>query len=291
MEILLAKDMGFCWGVRRAIDIMEKAAAERGQIASVGPIVHNPQVVRELEEKGVRTGLEPGQTDSLPVAITAHGVGPEVLQQVQASGAEIIDTTCPIVTRSQRWARKMAEAGFTVLVFGDPEHREVKGVMGWAGGRAIALADGDPLPEALPAKMAVISQTTQSPERFAAFVSKLIQERLAEIGELRVVNSLCDVTSGQQAAARELAQEVDLMLVVGGRNSANTRHLLEACQQEGVTAYHVESAAELVPEWFRGCQRVGVTAGASTPDSAVEVVVERLREIAAALASPPGRQA
>ena len=146
MEILLAKDMGFCWGVRRAIDIMEKAAAERGQIASVGPIVHNPQVVRELEEKGVRTGLEPGQTDSLPVAITAHGVGPEVLQQVQATGAEIIDTTCPIVTRSQRWARKMAEAGFTVLVFGDPEHREVKGVMGWAGGRAIALPDGDPLP-------------------------------------------------------------------------------------------------------------------------------------------------
>ena len=291
MEILLARDMGFCWGVRRAIDIMEKAAAERGQIASVGPIVHNPQVVRELEEKGVRTGLEPGQTDSLPVAITAHGVGPEVLQQVQATGAEIIDTTCPIVTRSQRWARKMAEAGFTVLVFGDPEHREVKGVMGWAGGRAIALADGDPLPEALPAKIAVISQTTQSPERFAAFVSKLIQERLAEIGELRVVNTLCDVTSGQQAAARELAQEVDLMLVVGGKNSANTRHLLEACQEEGATAYHVESAAELVPEWFRGCQRVGVTAGASTPDSAVEVVVERLREIAASLASPAGRQA
>ena len=291
MEILLAKDMGFCWGVRRAIDIMEKAAVERGQIASVGPIVHNPQVVRELEEKGVRVGLEPGQTDSLPVAITAHGVGPDVLQEVQATGAEIIDTTCPIVTRSQRWARKMAEAGFTVLVFGDPGHREVKGVMGWAGGKAIAVADGEALPEALPAKIAVISQTTQSPERFAAFVSKLIQERLGEIGELRVVNTLCDVTSGQQAAARELAQEVDLMLVVGGKNSANTRHLLEACQEEGATAYHVESAAELDAEWFRGCDRVGVTAGASTPDSAVEVVVERLREIAAALASPAGRQA
>jgi 4-hydroxy-3-methylbut-2-enyl diphosphate reductase len=227
-------------------------------------------------------GLEPAETGTLPVAITAHGVGPQVLEEVRARGSEIIDTTCPIVTRSQRWARKMAEAGFTVLVFGDPEHREVKGVLGWAGGKGVAVADGQPLPEGLPSRLAVISQTTQSPRRFAAFVSKLMEERLGQISELRVVNTLCDATSSQQAAARELAQEVDLMLVVGGKSSANTRHLLEACQEEGATAYHVESAVELAPEWFRGCQRVGVTAGASTPDSAVEAVVERIREIAAA---------
>ena len=286
MEILLAKDMGFCWGVRRAIDIMEKAAQERGQITSMGPIVHNSQVVKELEEKGVRVGMKPGETDSLPVAITAHGVGPEVLEEVRAKAPEVIDTTCPIVTRSQRWARKMAQAGFTVVVFGDPEHREMKGVLAWAGGKAIALADGEPLPEGLPSRLAVISQTTQSPERFAAFVSKLLQERLGEISELRVVNTLCDVTSGQQAAARELAQEVDLMLVVGGKSSANTRHLLEVCQEEGTVAYHIESAQGLDREWFRDCQRVGVTAGASTPDSAVEAVVERVREIAVALQSP-----
>ncbi len=292
MEILLAKDMGFCWGVRRAIDIMEKAAQERGPIVSVGPIVHNPQVVKELEEKGIRVGTEPGPStagpasgqalDSLPVAITAHGAGPDVLEEARGRGSEIIDTTCPIVTRSQRWARKMAEAGFGVVVFGDPQHREVKGVLGWAGAKGIAIADGESLPEDLPSRLAVISQTTQSPERFAAFVSKLMQERLAEIGELRIVNTLCDVTSSQQAAARELAQEVDLMLVVGGRNSANTRHLLEVCEEEGATAHHVESAQELDPDWFQGCQRVGVTAGASTPDSAVEAVVERIREIASA---------
>src|SRR3990172_11870593 len=111
MEILLARDMGFCWGVRRAIDIMEKAVEERGPIASVGPIVHNPQVVRELEEKGIRVGMDAAEADSLPVAITAHGVGPEVLEDVRSRGSEIIDTTCPIVTRSQRWARKTAEAG------------------------------------------------------------------------------------------------------------------------------------------------------------------------------------
>jgi len=285
MEILLAQDMGFCWGVRRAIDIMEKAAQDRGEIISVGPIVHNPQVVDDLMRKGIRTDKLP-KDDSLPVGITAHGVGPDVLGRVKATGAEIIDGTCPIVTRSQRWARKMAESGFAVLVFGDPEHREVKGVLGWAGSKGIAVKDGEPLPKDLPARIAVISQTTQSPEKFAAFVSKIMTERVADISEFRLINTLCNVTSGQQAAARDLAAEVDLMLVVGGKSSANTRHLLEVCQEEGTRSYHVETAAELEPDWFRGAGRVGVTAGASTPDSAVEEVVARVRDIAAQLESP-----
>jgi 4-hydroxy-3-methylbut-2-enyl diphosphate reductase len=281
MEILLAKDMGFCWGVRRAIDIMERAAHDHGEIISVGPIVHNPQVVRELEDLGIRTDVRP-ENDQHPVAITAHGVGPDVLDEVRATGAEIIDGTCPIVTRSQRWAKKMAEAGFAVLVFGDPNHREVRGVLGWAGDKAIAVRDGDPLPEKLPARVAVISQTTQSPERFAEFVGQLMTSRVAEISELRLINTLCNVTSGQQAAARELAQEVDLMLVVGGKTSANTKHLWEVCQEEGCTAYHIETADEIEPGWLQDCERIGVTAGASTPDSAVEAVVERVRAIASA---------
>ncbi len=279
MEILLAKEMGFCWGVRRAIDIMETAAVERGEIISVGPIVHNPQVVDDLSRKGIRLDKKPVD-DSSPVAITAHGVGPQVLEEVRATGAEIIDGTCPIVTRSQRWARKMAESGFTVLVFGDPEHREVKGVLGWAGDKGIAVRDGEPLPSGLPSRLAVISQTTQSPERFSAFVSHLMQERVNDISELRLINTLCNVTSSQQHAARELANEVDVMLVIGGKASANTRHLLEVCQEEGTAAHHIETAAELTPGWFEGIERVGVTAGASTPDSAVESVVRRIQEIA-----------
>jgi (E)-4-hydroxy-3-methyl-but-2-enyl pyrophosphate reductase len=290
VEILLARDMGFCWGVRRAIDIMEKAAHDHGEVISVGPIVHNPQVVKELEDQGIRTDARP-EDDSHPVAITAHGVGPQVLDDVRSTGAEIIDGTCPIVTRSQRWARKMAEAGFAVVVFGDPNHREVKGVLGWAGDRAIAVRDGDPLPEDLPSRIAVISQTTQSPERFAEFVGQIMTDRVSEISELRLINTLCNVTSGQQAAARELAQEVDLMLVVGGRTSANTRHLWEVCREEGATAYHIEMAGEIEPEWLDGCERVGVTAGASTPDSAVEAVVNRLRELAPAPEAQPSQSA
>lgn len=283
MEILLAKDMGFCWGVRRAIDIIGRAAEDRGEIVSLGPIVHNPQVVRELEEKGVRAASEIVEGEGATVAITAHGAGPEVLAEARARGAEVIDTTCPIVTRSQRWAKKMAEAGFTVLIFGDPDHREVKGVLGWAGSNGLALREGDPIPDDLPSRLAIISQTTQSPGRFAEFVARLMQQRVGQIGELRVINTLCDVTSSQQAATRELAQEVELMLVVGGRNSANTRHLLDVCREEGATAYHVESPDELQAEWLQGCSRVGVTAGASTPDSAVEAVVRRIQAIGAEL--------
>ena len=280
MEILLAKDMGFCWGVRRAIDIMENAASQYGEIISVGPIVHNPQVVDDLESKGVRLGIEPAG-DSRPVAITAHGVGPEVIEDVEATGAEIIDGTCPIVTRSQRWARKMAKEGFTVLVFGDPEHREVRGVLGWAGDMAVPVRDGDPLPDPFPNRVALISQTTQTPERFAAFVAKVMEEHTNDITEMRLINTLCNVTSGQQTAARELAHEVDMMLVVGGKTSANTRHLLEVVEEEGTRAYHIETADEIEPDWLASCERVGVTAGASTPDAAVEAVVERIREIAA----------
>jgi 4-hydroxy-3-methylbut-2-enyl diphosphate reductase len=289
VEILLAKDMGFCWGVRRAIDIMEKAADEKGEIISLGPIVHNPQVVRELEERGVRTTDDVSGGDSLPLAITAHGVGPEVLEDARSRGNEVIDTTCPIVTRSQRWAKKMAEAGFTVVIFGDPKHREVKGVLAWAGATAFAIQDGDPLPKDLASRLAVISQTTQSPARFAEFLSRLMQEHVGKISELRVINTLCDVTSSQQAAARELAQEVDLVLVVGGRSSANTRHLLDICKEEGKVAYHVEGPDELKAGWLKGCRRVGVTAGASTPDSAVEAVVRQVQRLSAELEGTASR--
>jgi 4-hydroxy-3-methylbut-2-enyl diphosphate reductase len=278
MQILLAKDMGFCWGVRRAIDIMEHAADQYGEIISVGPIVHNPQVVAELEEKGVRLGQP--EDASRPVAITAHGVGPQVLEEVHATGAEVIDGTCPIVTRSQRWARRMAEQGFSVLVFGDPDHREVRGVIAWAGDKAIPVRDGDPLPDPFPNRVALISQTTQTPERFAQFVAQVMTEHVNDITEMRLINTLCHVTSNQQVAARELAQECDMMLVVGGRASANTRHLLEVVQAEGVRAYHIETADEIEPEWLRDVDRLGVTAGASTPDSAVEAVVERARHLA-----------
>jgi 4-hydroxy-3-methylbut-2-en-1-yl diphosphate reductase len=282
VEILLAKEMGFCWGVRRAIGMMEKAASEHGQVISLGPIVHNPQVVAALAEKGVQVTNSIDGVSGVPLAIAAHGVGPKVLEEAKAKGLDIIDTTCPIVTRSQRCAKKMAADGFTVIVYGDANHREVEGILSWAQGKGIALADEDvhSLPRELLSRVAIIPQTTQSPARFAAFIGRLLSDRLVQLSELRVVNTLCNVTASQQAAARELAQEVELMVVVGGHNSANSRHLAEVSREAGVETHHIETAAELEGQWLIGRERVGLTAGASTPDWAVEEVVRCLRELA-----------
>jgi len=282
VEILLAKEMGFCWGVRRAVSMMEKAASERGSVISLGPIVHNPQVVAALAEKGVQVTSSIDGVSGVPLAIAAHGVGPKVLEEVKAKGLEIIDTTCPIVTRSQRWAKRMAEDGFTVIVYGDADHREVEGVLSWAQGNGIALTeeDLDSLPQDLSARVAIIPQTTQSPARFAAFIGRLLGERLAQISELQVVNTLCNVTASQQAAARELAREVELVLVIGGHNSANSRHLAEACREAGTETHHIETAAELEAQWLTERERLGITAGASTPDWAVEEVVRCVRGLA-----------
>jgi 4-hydroxy-3-methylbut-2-enyl diphosphate reductase len=282
VEILLAKEMGFCWGVRRAISMMEKAASERGQVISLGPIVHNPQVVAALAEKGVQVTSSIDGVSGVPLAIAAHGVGPKVLEEAKAKGLDIIDTTCPIVTRSQRWAKKMAADGFTVIVYGDADHREVEGILSWAQGKGIALDDDDvhSLPRELLSRVAIIPQTTQSPAHFAAFIGRLLRERLVQLSELRVVNTLCNVTASQQAAARELAQEVELMVVVGGHNSANSRHLAEVSREAGVETHHIETAAELEGQWLTGRERVGITAGASTPDWSVEEVVRCLREVA-----------
>ncbi|MDT7942970.1 MAG: 4-hydroxy-3-methylbut-2-enyl diphosphate reductase [Dehalococcoidia bacterium] len=279
MEIILARDMGFCWGVRRAISIMEEVVQQEGEVYSLGPIVHNPLVMAELEKRGVRAinGNIPIQ-EGKPLAITAHGAGPEIYRLAREKGIRLIDTTCPIVTRSQRWARRMAQQGFTIIIFGDAQHREVKGVLAWTEGKGMAVTDVSQVPRGL-SRIAVISQTTQEPRKFAAFVAQLLQERIEEIHEFRLVGTLCNVTSSQQEAARELARQVDVVIVVGGRNSANTRHLAEVCQETGVPTYHIERAEELDPAWVRGCRKVGITAGASTPDWAVQEVVSRLRQL------------
>ncbi len=288
MEILLARDMGFCFGVRRAVEMMEEATERSGPMVSLGSVVHNPQVVTELKDKGLDVIASLEQVDARPVAITAHGVSESVVQELERTGAQIVDTTCPIVTRSQQWAKRLAEDGYAVIVFGDPNHKEVRGVLGWAEGHAFAVPaidQLDTLPDDLPSRIGVLSQTTETEAHFAEFVRALLEKRMDRISDLRVINTLCNATTSQQAAAQELAHQVDLMLVIGGRESANTRHLAEVAREEGVETYHVESAGEIETAWLAGRERVGVTAGASTPDSAIDAVVARLRELAPSLNS------
>jgi (E)-4-hydroxy-3-methyl-but-2-enyl pyrophosphate reductase len=283
MEIVRSRDMGFCFGVRRAVEMMEREAANGRPIASLGSVVHNPQVVGRLRERGLDVIAAIDDVDGRRLAITAHGVGPSVIEVAAERGLELVDTTCPIVTRAQQWAKKLVDEGFAVIVYGDPEHKETRGILGWARGKAIVLRGADEiaaLPDDLPSRLGVLVQTTHTEANFTAFVSRLLATRMDRISELRVINTLCGATTGQQGAARELAHEVEVVVVVGGRESANTRHLREVCEEEGTRAYHIETPGELDPAWFAGVERVGVTAGASTPDDAIEAVVERLKEIA-----------
>ena len=282
MEILLAKEMGFCFGVRRAVDMMEEATDETGHMVSLGSVVHNPQVVAQLKERGLDVIASLEDVSNQPVAITAHGVSQAVVQELEDKGVPVLDTTCPIVTRSQQWAKRLTEEGFAVIVFGDPNHKETRGVLGWAEGNAYAIPSIDDipsLPSDMPSRIGVLSQTTETESHFADFVRALLEQRMDAISELRVINTLCNATTSQQAAARELAHQVDLMIVIGGRESANTHYLAEVTREEGTIAYQVESANDIQDAWLEGRERVGVTAGASTPDSVIDAVVARLREL------------
>jgi len=287
MKVLRASEMGFCFGVRRAVEMMEEAVRDKGAMVSLGSVVHNPQVVENLRREGLEVIKDLSQAGAQPVAITAHGVGPNVIHGLEKIGVEIIDTTCPIVTRSQQWAKKLTEEGYGVVVFGDPEHKEVRGVLGWATAKVIVVRreeDMGSLPADFPSRIGVLSQTTETEARFSSFVKRLLESNMDRISELRVVNTLCHATTSQQSATIHLAAEVDLMIVVGGRESANTRHLADVSRECGVETYHIETAAEIEPIWLRGRDAVGVTAGASTPDFAIDEVVTRLEELGQHLA-------
>lgn len=305
VEIIRANEMGFCMGVRRAVQIMEGEATAEQPVFSVGEIVHNPHVVRGLERSGVIQLPGPDDIDGDVglataervnqgrVAITAHGVGEKVVRQLEATGLEIIDTTCPIVTRAQRYGQKFVRDGWHVLIFGDPGHKEVRGIMGWTmdseGTPHATIVPGtsydelkrlvDGFPGGFPNKIGVMAQTTHKVEDFAKFVANLMLLQRDKNFEFHVVNTLCHATTGQQESAAALAATVDVMVVVGGRKSANTRHLKEVCEEQGTRAYHIEGPAELEAAWFGGVSRIGLTAGASTPDYSIDEVEARIREL------------
>ena len=283
MQIIRASEMGFCFGVRRAVEMMEESVRQRGPMVSLGSVVHNPQVVGRLRDAGLDVVTDVSEVAGRPVAITAHGVSQQVIEDLESNGVEIIDTTCPIVTRSQQWARRLSEEGFAVVIFGDPNHKEVRGVLGWASGHVLVVAsEGDvtELPDGFPSRVGILSQTTETEARFASFVKQLLEVNMDRISELRVLNTLCHATTAQQAATMHLADTVQLMIVVGGRDSANTRHLAVVARERGVETYHVETADEIQPDWLTNQERVGVTAGASTPDFVIDQVVGRLEQLA-----------
>jgi 4-hydroxy-3-methylbut-2-enyl diphosphate reductase len=277
VEIIVAKNAGFCFGVTRALELVARAADDRSRrVHTLGPLIHNPQEIARLEARGVRQVRSLDEVSEGAVVLSAHGVDPRVEEAAQERGLPIIDATCPFVRRAHGHIRTLAEEGYAVVILGDRGHREVEGLAARVGGKADIVTAADEAQQ-LPfrRRYGLVVQTTQRPAALRE-VAGVLAERCRE---LRVFNTICEATMKRQESARELAETTDVMIVVGGRNSANTRRLHEICAATGTPTYHVETADEVNAAWVRGVGGAGVTAGASTPDWIVDEVVERLQDL------------
>ncbi len=271
--------MGFCFGVRDAIDVVRELGENGQTVYTLGAIVHNPQVAEELEKINVHVidDLDEAPEGAM-VAITAHGAPPDFERRAEERGLKVIDTTCPLVTRIQKTALDLVTQRYSVLVYGDANHKEVKGIVGWTDGRAKVIKKMEDLNGWEPTRrVALIAQSTSNVELFIALAQKLVGEMVARGVEIRVINTICKPTKERQRAVRALARDVDVVIAVGGQQSANTRKLVQAAEEEGARAYQVQRVEDLEVEWLQNADRVGITAGASTPDWVVDEVVARVR--------------
>jgi (E)-4-hydroxy-3-methyl-but-2-enyl pyrophosphate reductase len=272
-QVLLADVAGFCFGVRRAVEMTQAARSKRaGTITTLGPLVHNSQVTEHLKTSGVEIAKELGEIGQGTVIVSAHGSAPIVLRQARDRGLAVLDVTCPFVSKVHRSAKMLVQQGYQVLLVGDPGHTEVKGVMGAIEeiGGSISLVSSPEQVANIPLakKVGVVSQTTQSSANFA----KIVSEVCKTVSDVRALNTVCNATEELQEAAIRLARKCEVMLVVGGRQSANTRRLRDLCEEQGIPAFHIEAAIDIDSAWLDGKSIVGLTAGASTPDWMIEDV-------------------
>ena len=279
MEIVLAESLGFCMGVKRVVDMAYRAIekSDGARVVTLGPLIHNAQEISRLEKDGIRMAEEDSVPENSVVIVRAHGVTPQAMQALKSRGLKIMDGTCPYVHYSQRKAIELHEAGYTVVIAGDKNHPEILGILGYINDEAYVVKTVEDVRK-LPAleRVGTIAQTTISPKKYQAIIEAL-RERTSE---LKVCETICDATEENQKAIRELSSEVDMLYVIGGRHSANSNKLVETAREKCPRTTLIETADEINPEDLRGVRRVGISAGASTPDWMIQSVVQKLREIA-----------
>ena len=277
IEIEVARYAGVCYGVERALGMAEKAADEaRKPVNTLGPLIHNPLVVNDLESIGVGTASSVSEVEEGALIIRAHGVVPSVVEDARARGLDVLDATCPYVKKVHNAAERLVREGYQLIVVGESGHPEVEGIMGHAGDDAhVVSVPGDLDAIDLSRKVGVVVQTTQTPGALADVVAELSKRTM----DLRVINTICSATQERQDSAAELARRVDAMIVVGGKNSGNTRRLAEICTAACPKTHHIEDASEIEAAWFDGVSHIGVTAGASTPASHIERALVRMRSL------------
>lgn len=278
MEIVLAESLGFCMGVKRAVDLAYRAR-EKSQglpVVTLGPIIHNAQEIDRLSADGIRLADESSLPEQGIAIIRAHGAAPEVYDTLKAKGLRVMDGTCPYVHYSQRKAVELFEAGYEVVVVGDKNHPEILGILGYIKYQAHVVKTIEEA-QALPKceRIGIIAQTTISPKKYEAIVNVL----RTKAEEVKVCETICDATEENQAAIRRLAAEVDVLYVIGGRHSANSNKLVETARDLCPRTTLIETEDEIVATELAGASRIGVSAGASTPDWMIQRVVTRLRKL------------
>ncbi len=282
MEVIVAKTAGFCFGVRRAVDqVYEQIEHGQGPIYTLGPIIHNEEVVKDLEEKGVVV-LE--DSDSLEqigqgtVIIRSHGVGRQVYDQIKSRGLHLADATCPFVKKIHRIVEEQNRQGRRVIIIGDSAHPEVEGIRGWGDDRTLTVKNEkemEALPDLRGEKLCIVSQTTYNYNKFKDLVEKFSEKGY----DILVLNTICNATQERQVEAERIASQVEAMVVIGGKNSSNTRKLYEICRKECRNTYYIQTVGDLNPESVSSVRSVGITAGASTPKNIIEEVHTNVRAI------------
>lgn len=285
MKIIVAETAGFCWGVKRAIDkVLELRNKTTESIQTYGPLIHNPQILDQLESKGITSTEEMELLESEHVVVRTHGIPPDQRKKLQEKNVKILDTTCPDVARIQARIKRSVKHGRSVIIAGHAGHAEVAGLLGYAGkmGHLVeSVADIARLPGM--DSVTLVSQSTFSKAEFAAIADVVI----TQFPNAEVFNTICDATHDRQDEVKELARKVDVMIVIGGRNSSNTNRLTEVSASLGTKTHHIETEAEIDPSMLEGVETVGVTAGASTPDWIINRVVERIELIGRKLQAVP----
>ncbi len=277
MKIEVAEHAGYCYGVERALKLAQETIGKRpGPICTLGPIIHNPQVVDWLKNKGIGFVDNLNLMDNGTIIIRSHGIDPKIKIKAKRKGIEVVDATCPFVKKAQHCAGKLVEEGYNLIIVGERNHPEVIGILAYAGGNAVVAEDIEDIKK-LPNfdKVGVVVQTTQPVEN----LKKVVNELIPKAEEIKVFNTICDATVKRQISANNLAKKADVMLVIGGKNSANTSRLAQICRDVNPKTYHIEIASEINEKWFDNIGFVGVAAGASTPDWIIDEVVKSISKL------------
>ncbi len=271
IKVRIAKNSGFCFGVKKAINLALKASKEEKKIVTLGPIIHNPQMVNKLNEQGIESIEKLSEINDRPTIIRSHGVEKNILQKLKHNNIKILDATCPYVSKTQNFANKLSREGYFVIIMGDKNHPEVQALCSYVSGEVLVVENADELIEKKYEKIGIISQTTRNVKDLQKLVGKLVP--LCK--EMRIINTICNATTVRQNSTIELAKKSDLMIVIGGKNSSNTK-MLAKISTPFVKTFHIETENEIQNKWFENIETVGITAGASTPDLVIVNVYNKI---------------